>query len=536
MIPPMYTLLRASFVLSLFSLTISLPAFSEFSKNSTVRIALRGEPTNLDQTKATDLDSFFILGHVGEGLLRFSDKTDGSVVPGLAETFTQKGLILKFKLRKGLKYHNGDPIRARDFVFAWQTVLKPKTASGYAFFLYPLKNGEQIAKGELPPESLGAKALDDLTLEVELEKPCDYFTSLLPYPAYFPLQEAFYHQHGSKYAAEADKILYSGPFIIKEWTHGSKLHMEKNPNYWNSKSIKIDHLNIVAMTQDSSARFNFYKDQKLDLLGVLGRDEIPLAVSSGYKLERLEEAVVWFLDFNQREGRPGRNLSLRQAVRLIVTDPKEKKNYLDKVIGIPGTKDAPGFAPPGIGPKTVKLDPIQTPKLDSGARLAQAKKLLEKARTELGGKVPPLTLIANDSPLGKREAEYFQELMRRTLGLEVKIDSQIMKAKISKMNAGDFDLASHNWSPDFPHPLAYLELKTSFNRSNRGRWDNKSYDSLIAKATQKSLSQAHQILIDEVGLLPTYQNTSLWLKVPNLKGVVRRTFGPDPDFSKAHYQ
>src|SRR5262245_15687960 len=113
----------------------------DYEKNA-VTLVLEDEPPQMDSTRATDTISGRFLGHVMEGLLRYDEKN--RLVPGVAERWEIRPDGATFWLRENARWSDGQPVTAHDFVFAWQTVLDPATASEYAFVMYPIKNGEAI--------------------------------------------------------------------------------------------------------------------------------------------------------------------------------------------------------------------------------------------------------------------------------------------------------------------------------------------------------------------------------------------------------
>src|SRR3954463_10744907 len=111
---------------------------------SVVRLSLQTEPGELDSSRATQVDQFFVLGHVLEGLTRFGKS--GEFVPGVAESWKITGETAVFKLRKNARWSDGRPVTASDFVYAWRRGFDPKSASAYAFILEPIKNAEAITQ------------------------------------------------------------------------------------------------------------------------------------------------------------------------------------------------------------------------------------------------------------------------------------------------------------------------------------------------------------------------------------------------------
>ena len=131
----------------------------------------QAEPTSLDPQKGTDVQSARIGYDLFEGLLTFGP--DGKIIPGVAEKWdiSADGLTYTFTLRADAKWSDGTPVTADDFVFSWRRLVNPATASDYAYFLWPVKNGEAISNGRMAPDTLGATAVNPRTLKVTLERP-----------------------------------------------------------------------------------------------------------------------------------------------------------------------------------------------------------------------------------------------------------------------------------------------------------------------------------------------------------------------------
>ena len=134
-----------------------------------------------------------------EGLLRYD--VNSNLEPGVAERWEIDGdarhVLAAARTRV---WSDGKPVTAHDFVFAWRTAVDPATASQYAFIMYPVKNGEAINRGEMPPEALGVRAASDRVLEVELENPIAYFDKLTAAQTYYPIREDFFNSRNGRYA------------------------------------------------------------------------------------------------------------------------------------------------------------------------------------------------------------------------------------------------------------------------------------------------------------------------------------------------
>ena len=528
---------KKKLALGLITGTLMGVAFTQASsaaiESKVLSYAMQNEPPQLNGMKATDTDSFFILGHIMEGLTR--QAKDGKVIPGVAEKWELNDKGATFHLRKNAKWSDGKPVTAKDFVFAWRKTLEPSTASEYAFILYPIKNAEAINSKKMPASSLGVTAVDDYTLKIVFEKPCGYFMSLTYFATYFPVREDFYNTVGEKYGADASTMLYNGPFKLTKWAHQASLTLAKNENYWNKKDIALDSIEIPYITPDDSARFNLFKDKKVDILTPIGKDALPEAQKEGYKLKRFSDGSVFFLEFNFRDGRLTKNLNLRKAVQAVFT-PGE---YIDKVVSIPGTLAGKTLIPAWVtGKKDLfrKEYPYNPPK----PSVAAAKKYMEAAMKELKLTTPPtLVWLTGDTPLAGREAEYFQSVFKNTLGIDIRIDKQTFKQRLEKMLSGDFDIVSAGWGPDYADPMTFADLKASWNENNRGKYENPKYDELIRKAQSTTNSKirmdamaaAEKIGLDDLAILPLYERSVVYTTTDKVKGVVRRAAGFDPDFT-----
>ncbi len=500
----------------------------------TVYHLLASDPPQLDSAKATDTESSFVLGHVAEGLTSYGP--NGDIVPAGAVKWELRERSATFHLRKEARWSDGKPVTAHDYVFAWRTVVDPATASEYAFIMYAVKNGEAVNQGKLPPAALGVKAVDDETLEVELERPCPYFMGLTAFKTYFPLREDFYRARAGRYAADAKDMLYNGPFVISRWDHNAALTMSKNPLYWNAQRIKIERIDIPYFTSDVNAAWNLFADGKVDLMG-LGRDLIKRAQFSRYRMTNYEDGVLHYVEFNQRPDRPTRNVHLRRAIQLVF----DGKEFVSKVVGVPGTRVGTRLIPhwvKGQGRLFGEEYPLPAVHPD----LERARQELALAKQELGGEIPELVWLTDEGQgLPARMAEYFQQVLRSRLGIRIRIDQQVFQQRLAKMTAGDFDLEAGGWAPDYDDAMTFADLFTSWNENNRGKYASPRYDQLIREAQDTAdvkrrfdaIAEAERIAVAEVAILPLYEGASVEMESPVVHGILRRRFGTDPDYTYA---
>lgn len=498
----------------------------------TITVALLQEPPNLDTTQTTDLVSFFVLGHVNEGLVRYDRR--GQVVPGVAASWSVMGTEIEFRLRRDARWSDGSPVTAHDFVYAWRIINDPASAAPYAAIMYPIRNAEKVQKGELPVSRLGVTAVDDHTLRVELESPCGYCISLMVHAAFYPVREAFHRAQGDQYGAEAGHLLYNGPFALTEWVHGSRLTMRKNPAYWNRDAIRLDEIRVGYITEDNRTRLNLFRDNRIALVR-LGAETVRDALEQGLRLKTFVSGGMAFLRFNFDEARLTSDYRIRRALQLVF-DPNE---FVNKVIGIPGYRPAHSFFPSwiqGVGDRFIAEYPPEPVALNE----SRARALVSEVRQERD--IATLTLLTVTSPTGAKIAEYFQGLIKQKLGIDVKVDQQIFKQYLDKSRRGEFDIVLSSWYPDFDDIVTFADLLASFNPNNRGGYTSEEYDRHLSvvmrnpdrRARMDAAAELQRIIREDVAVLPMAETGSAYVQHPRLKGVVRRVLGADPDYTYAY--
>ncbi len=518
------------------SLTASVTGSSTAvdAANNTITIRLSEEPPQLDTTLLTDAVSGVVITHVMEGLLRYDQHQ--RLAPGMAERWEITSEQAVFNLRDAL-WSDGEPVTAHDFVFAWRTALDPANASEYAFILYPIKNAEAINRDELPLDALGARAEGDRTLVVDLERPVAFFDKLTAFSTYYPVRQDFYEATGGRYGADADQLLYNGPFVMDSWVHGQSLDLRKNPRYWDKDRIRLDRINVAYIVSDANAVLNLFKDGKISLAS-LTAENLAEAMEQRWHINRFMDGSVFFIEFNHRPERLTRNRNLRKAM-LLAQDPHE---LIYKVIKIPGYLPGESLFPvflDGVHGKFREEYPAPEHRMD----IARARQHLEKARLELGlEEFPPLVMLTGDNPVSNIQSEYYQAVFRKNLGLDIKIDRQIFKQRLDKMTKGQFDMVLAGWGPDYNDALTFGDLFASWNLNNRGRYANPEYDRLV-RIAQGSLDQQvrmdafggmQRIVYDDAVVIVNYERGQAYVTDSRVKGIVRRAVGAEQDYTYAY--
>ena len=504
-------------------------------ENNSITIALREEPPQLDAGRATDGSSMVVLAHVMEGLIAYD--IDDQLTPGVAERWEIREDGATFWLREDSYWSDGVPVTAQDFVFAWQRVVDPETASQYVFILYPVKNAEAISKGELPPTALGVRAVSDRILEVEFERATPYFEKLVAYLTYYPVRQDFFESTNGRYGADPDMMLYNGAYVLTEWVHGSTMRWVKNPLYWNDQKGFLDEIRTAYITQDINAKLNMFKDGQIADTHLMS-PMLPAAMEQKWHIDRSMDGTVFYLEFNHREDRVSRNKNFRRALQLAQDSTELVYKVLKEPSYLPGVSLFPAWLT-GVSESFRKEYPVVKHQMD----LARAREHLELARQELGiDEFPPLMMLTGDTPASLLSAEYYQQLFRENLGLEFRLDVQIFKQRLEKMRQGEFDLVLSGWGPDYFDVLTYGDLFSSWNLQNRGYYKSDEMDSWIRIAQSEldpqqrmdAFGEIQRLLYEDVVILPMYERGFSFVVDPRLKGFKRRSVGPEVDYNYAY--
>lgn len=486
---------------------------------------LGGDYNTLDPHLFTEMIAVQVDGTIYEGLLRLDEK--GEYTGGVAESFTESGNKLTFKLRGSAKWSNGEKITANDFVFAFKRVLNPNTAAQFSEMLFPIKNAEKYYEGKAKEEDLGVRALDERTLEIELEHPTAYFKYILTLPVSVPLNEKFYSSRGDSYAVKLEDFLFNGPYRITSLEKES-IMLERNENYWNYKNIKIPKIKYII-----SSDFKVVDE-------LIGNGEIDMSRVEPYRLEqyRKDSTVdtflngrVWYLEFNLGNSHL-QNPKLRKAISLAI----DREKYV-KEIKKDGSKPAKSVISEiisGNNGKYRKNYPDAEYFKDND--IETAKRLYDEALKELNTDKLKLRLLSGNSDPEILEVQFIQEELRTKLGLETDVLTVPFKERLAMTRAENYDIVLNTWSPKYDDALSYLDRWK--NKKDEKIWSRGKYTSLLAEISRmtaseerdRKVNEAERILIDEAVIAPVYYSIENHYRNPKIKGIVRRPVTGMADF------
>ncbi|MGV8984656.1 peptide ABC transporter substrate-binding protein [Clostridium sp.] len=507
---------------------------------------LKAEPKSLDPSIATDLYASESLVNCMEGLTRIEQDETGKdlIKPAAAEKWETNAdkTVWTFHLRD-LKWNDGKPVTAQDFEFAIKRALNPDTGSTYAFILFPIKNALAYNSKKAKAEEVGIKAIDAKTVEFTLEKACPYFLDLTYFKVMYPQREDIVKANGDKFGTEASTMVFNGPFILKNWAHQSKMEFEKNPTYWDKDSVKLEKLTLNIM-KDETARMNSLSSGTIDYT-LVGKSEwiAKLKATDKFNVTTFNEPSESYMHFNQKD-KYFKNAKIRQAFSLAV----DREDYV-KVLYKGLAQPAYGWCPPTlqIGGKDyrekVAVEPLKAFKEAN----PDAKKLLVEGLKEIGENVDPakaaFTLLEAGTDAQAREfAEYTQQMYKKNLGIDLKIEYVDWAVAQKRTDEYDYQIAGVAWSGDYNDPNTFFDMfMTGANIIATG-WSNAKYDNLIKEASNTIdpdkrtafFKDAEKILlVDDAVIAPTVYRVKNNFRAKYLKKVMSPLFGAN-DFKYAY--
>ena len=508
-------------------------------------VQLGPNPETLDPALNAAVDGGNTLITIEEPLLIIDENNE--VQPGQAESYevSDDGLTWTFHMRDGLKWSDGSDLTAADFEYSFKRLANPDTAAPYAETVVGMIDGYQDAIGNPDADgntttdpdwdALNVHASEDgKTLTVQLSYPCSYFDKLASFVATSPVQQATVEANGDSWCTEPDTYVCNGPYMITEWTPSERIVLSKNPYYvggWDSSKIVSDTITLLLL-EDSSASYTAYNSGEAQLVKDVPTDEIPslTRVEDGGDFYLDEIMGTYYISLNDQE-EPFTDVRVRKALSLAI-DRDYVANTIMQGIYTPATAL--------VGPGIVDENGYFMDNANGGepyisddyeANLEEAKSLLAEAGYPDGEGFPTITYSANDSGYHIPVAEYLQQAWGE-LGITMNIDKVEWSSFIPMRRAGDYDISRNGWSMDYNDPSNMLELFTTGNGNNDGKYSSADFDAAIeaSKVADKSvhfqkLHEAEDILMNDYACIPVAYYNDFWLQSPSLKGTWHSPYG-----------
>ena len=515
-------------------------AGGDAAEDFVVTACIASEPETIDPNLVNSVDGSTYVNHMFENLMKYvptDEAADESgnmmntkVDLGMAESYevSEDGTVYTFKIRPDAKWSDGEPVKAQDWVYSWQRLVDPATASDYGYFLddVVLNAREIYEDGSKDPSELGIKAIDDSTLEITLCQDTPYFLEMCTFASLMPVRQDVVE--GSDNWTDPGNIVVNGPYILSEWTHDSVIKMVPNEQYYDVANLGPSEIDWY-LSADETAILSAYQSGEWAFVESFPTDMISSLQESGdcfidpyvgtyYLYLNVEKITDW-------------------RVRAAMTLSMDRQNIVDNVTQ-GGQVPATGLVASGILDATgadfaygsSELGAVYAwlaekyPDADLSTyegRCDLAKQLYQEAVDE-GAWDPNTTIVYsfNTSDAHKAIAEACGQDWSNVLGMNITLQNSEWETYTNGLGEGNFGVARLGWIADYNDPVTYLELFTTGNANNYSRYSDPAYDEAIktAKTTpagadrDKALYTAEETLFGEGGfpVAPVYYYTNMY--------------------------
>jgi oligopeptide transport system substrate-binding protein len=479
------------------------------------------EPQDLDPQQVQGTPELHLIEALFEGLLA-EDPKDCHPVPGLAKSWevSPDGLVYTFHLRENIKWSDGVPITANDFLLSWKRMISPRFASEYAYLVYNfVKNAKDYYEGTITDFSqVGFEAPDERTLRVTLSGPTPFLLKIIAnhyawhaVPIHTILKYGALDERSTAWT-RAGNMVSNGPFMLKEWLPQQRIVVVRNPNYWDAASVKLDEVDFYP-TEDTAGEERMFRSGQIDIT-----TDIPISKIAPYKRDHPEELHlepflgVYYYRCNVTIP-PLNDKRVRKALAIAID-----RDALIRDVTRGGQRPAYAVSYPGTAG--------YFPRAQITGTLDDARRLLADAGYPGGRGMPTIQFIYNTNDNHKQIGEAIQEMWRKNLGVNIELQNQEWKVYLDNQHTHNYQLQRAGWIADYEDPHVFLEIWETGNGNNDTLWSNADYDRLLHEALQAKddavryeiYQKMDAILVDECPVIPIYYYTKTYLMSPRVKG------------------
>lgn len=508
-------------------------------KYFSLQINIGQEPHTMDPSVNITSDNLIYLNHIFEGLVR-KDK-NGKIIPAAAKSWnvSENGLVYTFYLRDNAYWSDGKKVSADDFVYSFRRLFDKNTESKFAYQNNIIKNSNKIMNGEMAPEYLGIKAVDNHTLEIILEIPAAYFLEILTHPTFYPLREDIIQSYKNNWTDSPKTFIGNGAFKVVERKINEFIIMEKNEFYWNIKEIIPSRLEFI-LKNDPQYSLNNVKKGLMHLSRNFPIKDINSLQKSGY-IKNIPRIAVYFYFINTTNSALS-DANVRKALSIVID-----RNHIVENITKNGERPAAALVPYGIPSffgdfRKNGGDYIDISISGYEDNIKKAKKLMMLAGYPNGNGFPTLTFKTTYGN-HKYIFEAVQKMWKENLGINTVLEELELSDLFNNRFDKNFDIASGGWNGDFNDPINFLSIFLSSSPNNNSIYSNIRYDDLIKTANlitnsshrMMTMHKAEELLIDDMAIIPIYFSNEPILVSPKLKGVMYDSMGQH-SFAEAYLE
>lgn len=484
-----------------------------------ITVAINSETGSMDPAGSIALTYLAYSVAALDELLTYDE--NGEIEYRAAESYevNEDQTVWTFHLREDALWSDGSQVTSEDFLNTMTRALDPASGSGYANYLFPIENAEEIYNGEADMDTLGVEAPDDHTLVFTLEEPCVYFLDLLRLPVYTPSCAKYADSPESGWDRDPQTSLANGPFCLTEYVPDQYFVLEKNENYWNKDAISLDRI-TYRFFYDTQSMATAYETGEVDVATSLpssvmelyeGRDDL-------YVTDQIATRYIYFnLNVEPLDDvrvREAMNLALdrEELCTIVGTDTEPTYNLVAKYMTDRSTGE-------------YFVDGAEQPFEENAER---ARELLAEAGYPNAEGFPTLTYSYPTLEMDSDTAQVIQQQLKETLNIDIQLNPQELQANYSARHARDFELCRMNWTADFADPYTYLSMLLSNSTYNCSGIHDEEYDSIVAQSDRETdpakrselMHQAEQLAVGEqFYIMPLYAMKSVNLVNPDITGI-----------------
>lgn len=474
------------------------------------RVATASDPESLDPQMQLSGPLIAYAHWVFDPLVRWTQ--DMKFEPRLAEKWKQiNPTTMRFHLRKGVKFHSGNPFTAKDVAWTLERLKKSTDFKG------------------LFTKFAEAKVIDDYTIDIITKEPYALVMNLATY--IFPMDSVFYSgvdEHGLQkdiinkigYSFANDNVSGTGPYTVLDREHGIKLVLEANKNYWGKKG-NVDRLELIPIKTEATRIAAILNGDVDFMYPVPVQDYDQLKKNPEIELITMASPRIITMQLNQKRRTELANPKVREAL-IAATDTegivaKIMKGYTTT------TQQQANENYPG-----------HDPNLKPRYNLERAKSLLKEAGYEKGLEftmIAPNNRYINDEKI----AQAFVSMMAR-IGVKVNLKTMPKAQFWTQYDSQVADIQMIGWYPDTEDTANYSEYllvtpnkETGLGQYNSGNYSNPEFDALIvaanrevnAKKRSEILKKSEQIAYNDAAYIPMHWEPLAWAARKNVKNAAK---------------
>lgn len=488
------------------------------AENQTFTYRVLDEFPSIDPGMVEDVEGSHVARNLFEGLM--NQDAEGNVIPGVATGFTvsEDGLVYTFTLRDNAKWSNGEAVTAADFEYAWKRAADPATASPYSWYieLMQLENAAAVIAGEAAPDTLGVKALDDLTLEVRLTTALPYFPQMVTHTTTFPVPRAVIEAHGDAWT-QPGNMVSNGAYVLAERVPQEKIVLTRNAQYWDNANTIIETVTALIINDENQGLTRY-------LAGELDQTDIPPGQFPTLAAEYPTEAIstpslcTYYYNVNLSEsGVPAlQDVRVREALALAIDRDILVNNVL-------AGGQVPAYSLTHWATAGFEVPEAAYATMTQAERDARAVELMAAAGYGNGGEPLTLEILYNTSDAHQTLAVAIGQMWKQKLGVDTTLANQEWQTFLDARGNQQYELARAGWCADYNEASSFLDIMQSNSGYNDSKFVNAAYDDLLAQARTAEdplplYQQAEAILQTEFPLIPIYFYANVNMLDDTIKG------------------